>query len=211
MKRLYTLSIIALVSLTLLSGCGSDQEKKESVNKVNEDINTETVKDDQNEKVLNEEEEVNNDDSEKTNLKTVKLSAQDAYEKYSEKYSDTALEKIALDTDYGRYVYKIKGIGENTKTEVKIDAENGDFVKEEVEDRDSSDNVATFNLSDITSLDSLIDIALSDAGSDYFLDEWELSIDDNTLILEITVQNNNGEDIEYEIDAMTGAIIDKDN
>ncbi len=244
MKKIYTLSIIALLSAGMLAGCGSGDEIQDSdasgnaketvaVNKSAENSSSSEPEkaeaegtDKNEEKPKTEQENVNQQNSGSSqaesaeaqdipevsskDLAGVTLSADDAYRIYSEKYPNSALEKISLDTEDGTYIYKVEGKANNEKNEMKINGETGEIVYEEKKKKDT-DMSEVFSLSDVPNVNSLLNAALADAGPNYSLSEWKLNIDNNTLVMEVKVIDQSGSELEYKIDAMSGTIIEKDS
>lgn len=215
MKRIYTLSLIGLFSVSLITGCGEvkqnnpdsqapiEQDTIKSSDYKNTDVKKDEKKEDNN--IPND----NKADVTKENISSIKISANEAYKIYNEKYPETALEKLALDKDNGQFLYKIEGKKENQEIELKINADTGEIIKEETKQKDT-DLSETFNMSDVPDVNSLLDIAIKDAGQDYSLDEWKLNIDNNTLVLEVKMLSSSKSKLEYKIDAMSGTIIEKE-
>lgn len=148
--------------------------------------------------------------------------------------SDVTFTKSRLDLDDGVYVYEIEFYTASTEYEYEINAATGAIVDKSVEAFQSHNSPGahdthgttgatgatgttgttgtTGNSGSYIGTDRAKEIAASDAGvkvSDATFTKSELDLDDGVYIYEIEFYTGSAE-YEYEINAATGAIIDKD-
>ena len=131
--------------------------------------------------------------------------------------SEATFTKAELDRDDEEgLMYEIDFYTSNTEYEYEIDAYTGKIIDKDKESRKDSDNKPNPQETDDATKISLAEaknIALKDAGvssSDATFTKAELDRDDDEgLMYEIDFYTSNAE-YEYEIDAYTGKIIDKD-
>ncbi len=62
--------------------------------------------------------------SEASTQSDIKVSAARAIELFQDKYPDTAITSLELDSDWGSYFYKIEGVDDQKEYEARIDAQN---------------------------------------------------------------------------------------
>lgn len=133
--------------------------------------------------------------------------AVDAFDKFSDKYSDAKIIKFQLDEDHGKYYYEIKGYHESNKYEMKIDLETGDVTKDKMVDKHDYNYDLTISRDDVKRALEIVDTALEDAEKDPILSEWTLEIENNKLVVEVEIDYKNSHDTEITYDLATGNII----
>lgn len=188
-KWIMTLYLVLALALT---ACSNDEKAKEP------DISTPS---EQSSKSL----ESPYDNQKK--YKDIKITASEAYNIFLNAKADSKVEKIALEYDNNAYYYKVEGYDNTNEYELKIDAITGQIIKEEQELNDKRNT--EIRLSDLEKIDKLIDKSIEDYKDEFISVEWELSVKNNKLILEVDIEGNNG-DIEYTYDLETGNLLKKD-
>jgi len=67
-----------------------------------------------------------------------------------------------------------------------------------------------YKLKQLTEKTGVLIRGLEDAGSDYWIDEWELKAKSNYTKFEVELKSDNGDEIEYKYDYKTGELLKKD-
>lgn len=139
------------------------------------------------------------------------ISLADAVKVFTDKYPNASIEEISFEKEMSGDEYEIEGFDETHEYELKISAADGSIIKEEAEKDRTSDNKA-IDLSLLSKVDELIEAALKDAGTDYYLDSYSVDFEETGSFnqLEIEVKTQAGKDIEYEYNLETGELIEKD-
>ena len=135
----------------------------------------------------------------------------DAVKVFTNKYPNASIEDISFEKEMSGAQYEIEGFDETHEYDLKIYAIDGSIIKEEAEKDRTSDN-KTIDLSLLSKVDELIEAALKDAGTDYYLDSYSLDFEESGSFnqLEIEVKTKAGKDIEYEYNLESGELIKKD-
>ena len=140
----------------------------------------------------------------------IKLTPAEAFDIYIEKYPQTKVKDLELDTDYGSYIYKVKGYDGGKEYKVYINPIDGTIIKEKEDNED--DNSGEITKATVDKVQALVDKTFEEVGKDAILDEWSLEIDDGIAVLEIEIDFKNGDDdIEYKYNAETGELLKIDN
>jgi len=141
----------------------------------------------------------------------LEITVMEAFEIYEDKYPEAKVEEIEFDRslDLGFYVYELEGYGGNRKYELKISAKDGSIVKEEMEVKDYHQSDGEITKSHVEKIDSLVSEALKDARAGAKLDEWSLEFENGIATLDIEVDIDGGDDIEYKYDVETGKLMNK--
>ena len=139
-----------------------------------------------------------------------RLTPMEAFDKYMEKYPDTKVEEISLDTNFGSYVYKVEGYDEEKEYKLKISATDGSIVEEKIENNNDYKNDGEITKVHIEKIENLVSQALEDGEKGAKLDQWSLEIDNGTAILAVEIDLNGSDDIEYKYNVETGKLIEKD-
>ncbi len=147
-------------------------------------------------------------------------SLEKAVEDFAKAYPNDQLLKIALDTDFGNYVYKITGFAPGTEHSMKIAVTDGSVVRteEEVEHEDKSAKTFTWSQLKVTPAKA-VEAALAKAqqalpnGTDYnTIKEWSLDIDDGQLVYDIELSTADLQrDIKVSVDAISGNTLELDD
>ncbi len=137
----------------------------------------------------------------------IKLTPSQAFEIYMERYPNSTVKEVELDTKSNSYIYKVKGYDDEKKYKAYIDPVNGTITK--VKEKLCKGNYKEITKSSTDKIQELVDKSLRDAGEGSRLDEWSLELEDGMLELEVEVKLKNGDDLEYEYNLATGELIKK--
>lgn len=141
----------------------------------------------------------------------IKVSAARAIELFKDKYPDTAITSLELDSDWGSYFYKIEGVDDQKEYEARIDAQNEKMETENPETLDREDQNGQKKKEDGLAVDKLITIeeaakiAVDKVGSGTATD-WDLDKDLGTTYWEVKVKNGN-QSTSVKINSETGEVL----
>lgn len=150
-----------------------------------------------------------NQDGDASVYSNIKIKPEEAFDIYMDKYPDTKVKKLEVDTDMGKYVYKVEGFDGANEYEVKIDPINGDILKEEKDSDD--DNEVEISRAHAEKVQALVDKALEEAGADSELEEWTLDTNNGKAMLEVEIDRQGKDDIEHTYDVESGELVEKDD
>lgn len=206
MKKIY-LGVIGLTAMLGLAGCKSETKVVET---------TKSSSATSSQQVSSSSEKVGTVASSETTkavaLSDFKVSLEDAIKGYQKEYPKTDITSIDVDTSFGTYYYKIEGMDDSKKYEVKINVESGVLEKEREEtlDKDEQNGVERkkdkLDLTDLISLSKAAEIAVKQVGSGEAT-EWKLDKDMGTTYWEVTVGKDNNK-TEIKMNAKTGDILE---
>lgn len=120
--------------------------------------------------------------------------------------NDVTFVKEKLDTDDGAYIYDIYFYTKNYEYEYEVNAFSGNIISKEIE---LINKIHKHNNSNYIGEDKAKTIALNHANldnSDIIIKKIKLEVNHNYAVYEIEFYKNNTE-FEYEINAVTGAIV----
>lgn len=140
----------------------------------------------------------------------IKVVPREVFNTFTEKYPNTKVKKLELDSENGSYIYEIEGYDATKNYELKINPMDGNILREKQDTKNSNDNKDEITIEDVNKIQDLIDETLKDAGNDYTIDEWNLKSNNGQIIFEIEVVNDNYHDIEYKYNVNSGELIEKD-
>lgn len=132
--------------------------------------------------------------------------------------SDVIWLEVEMDAEDGRIVYEVEFSSSSAEYEIELDATTGTVIKNEQEYYNvpttavNPDTPSGTGSSETISRDRALEIALAQAGlgqSDVFDLKVEFDYDDGLAIYEVEFETRQAE-YEYEINAVTGAILDAD-
>lgn len=210
MKKL----ILTMACVFMLTGCQAGNEKaNENKENVTNDKQVETQKvnvessDDQNTQSpeVAEVAEVSDDNS------GIAIHAEEAINIFLEKYPEAKIDELSFEKEGSTFYHKIEGYDGSSEYELVIDAKDGSIIKEEVDGDDDDDDNEALNLDLVKDIQSLIDMALADAGSDYYFKSYDVDYDDGINKLEVELKKESGEDLEYKYNLETKELIEKDS
>lgn len=144
-----------------------------------------------------------------------KVSVDDAIKSYQEVYPDSDITSIDLETSFGKYLYKIEGVDDNTEYELRVDADTKEVSKEREESLDTEDKAGAkrkedkLDLENLLSVEKVSDIAAKHVGKGKATD-WSLDKDLGTTYWEVKVMDGHKE-TEVKIDAKSGEVLESEN
>ncbi len=124
--------------------------------------------------------------------------------------ADVTISKTKLDYDKGAYVYDVEFETAQTEYEYEINAVTGAIIKVEIEGIDNDDD--KISAGQYINVEEAKRIALSHAGftlEQVVFEKAELEMEHGVVIYEVEFKAN-GYEYEYEIDATSGNIIDRE-
>lgn len=132
------------------------------------------------------------------------------------KVENGVIKEAEKDRENGRLVYEIEVKNDQYEFDFKVDASNGEIIKEEKEERDGkkasvtggNENAEAGENEAVISIDEAIGIAKKEAPGK--LEDIELERENGKLVYEVEIENfENGddEDVTVYIDAITGKVL----
>ena len=206
-KKFRIVSIVMALSLGLMACSGNDDSKipVEEPPVVEASSQTETVTPDAQTPVEPE----TPTDNAGSKIDETMMMAADIFEKYMMEFPELKFKEMSLDKDFSNYIYKLEGSDNTGEHEFKINAQDGSLIKKEL-DKDI-DFTGEITKDHVAKIDSFVDQALTDAGSDAKLDEWSLKVDDKIVKIEIDIDMGLLKNMEYTYDVNSGTLLEKEN
>ena len=187
-KKKWLLSLVLVMVLSVVAvGCTDNTEDK--VDKVVDDAK-ESVDD-------------ATEDVRKTTYNDIKFTPEEAFDKFMELHPEAKIESLDLDKGLMDYQYVVEGYDTENEYEVKINPVNGEVISDETEMAELDDENGEITKEHLAKVDSLIDKAKAEDASDSELDEWDISVDDGRVVIDIEIGT-----IEYSYDMDTEELID---
>lgn len=147
----------------------------------------------------------------KVALINLKVSTQDAIQRYQEVYPDTDITSISLEYKLGNPLYQIEGVDDTKEYELSINADTSEIVQQKDENLDNDDQNKrqedALQLDGILSADEVAEIAQSNAQGR--VEEMELTKDLGTTYWEVKLKDGRNE-TELKIDAQSGDILEQE-
>ena len=189
-KKKWLLSLVLVMVLSVVAvGCTDNTEDK--VDKVVDDAK-ESIDD-------------ATEDVRKTTYNDIKFTPEEAFDKFMELHPEAKIESLDLDKGLMDYQYVVEGYDTENEYEVKINPVNGEVISDETEMAELDDENGEITKEHLAKVDSLIDKAKAEDASDSELDEWDISVDDGRVVIDIEIGT-----IEYSYDMDTEELIEKD-
>ena len=189
-KKKWLLSLVLVMVLSVVAvGCTDNTEDK--VDKVVDDAK-ESVDD-------------ATEDVRKTTYNDIKFTPEEAFDKFMELHPEAKIESLDLDKGLMDYQYVVEGYDTENEYEVKINPVNGEVISDETEMAELDDENGEITKEHLAKVDSLIDKAKAEDASDSELDEWDISVDDGRVVIDIEIGT-----IEYSYYMDTEDLIEKD-
>lgn len=214
MKLIKLASSIAL-GAALLTGtvaCSNNhsddnQTTQKSTTKKSPEKKTESSKTSSSEKVTPVEEDII-----KTDAKKIKLSQQDALDKFNGQFKNKHIKSIDLKLEGNQYVYEIDGFDSTHEYTAEVNAETGQVSRARSEKLDMNDKneQKALNLNSVISRDEASKIAEKHAKGTS--QEWNLEMDEDTGKAYWDVEVSNGTKVTgVKIDAHSKAVVTTDH
>lgn len=147
----------------------------------------------------------------KVGIVQLKVSTEDAIQRYRETYPDTDITSISLEYKLGRPIYQIEGVDDTKEYELTINADTNDILQQQDENLNHDDQnkrqEEALQLDGILNADKIAEIAHSNARGSVV--EMELTKDLGTTYWEVKLEDGKLE-TELKIDAQTGNILEKE-
>lgn len=137
----------------------------------------------------------------------IKLSPGDALKVYTDKYPGTIVKEVDLELKSNSYVYEIEGYDEEKTYEIYVDPINGNIL--ETKEKLSKRIYKEINEENIGKIQDIVDKALKDSGENSKLYKWSLELENGILELDIKINLQNGEEVEYKYNSATEKTIKK--
>lgn len=182
-KKRWLLSLVLVMVLSVVAvGCTDNTEDKvdEVVDDAIEDVR-----------------EINYDD--------IKLTPEEAFDKFMELHPEAKVESLELDKGVMDYQYVVEGYDTENEYEVKINPVDGKVISDETEIFELDDENGEITKDHLAKVDILIDKAKAEDASDSELDEWDISVDDGRVVIDIEIGTK-----EYSYDMDTEELIEKE-
>ncbi|MGO1469663.1 MAG: PepSY domain-containing protein [Tissierella sp.] len=139
----------------------------------------------------------------------IKLTPSEAFQVFVEKYPNTTVKEVELDTKSNSYVYKVEGYDKEKRYKLYINPVDGSIL--ELKEKLRKGSHIELTKINTEKIQDLVDSALKDAGEGSVIDEWSLEIEDGMLELKVEIDLKDGEDVEYKYNLETGELIKKDS
>lgn len=205
--------VLMVMALSVaLVGC--QQKAEQTANKAAETANkaieaTNNAKNKVEEKVEEAKGEEKSDAVTAATHENIKVTPENAVDKFKSTYSDAQIETISLEDRDGKgYSYKIEGANSAKEFEVEVDPVSGDIIKQE--EKDASDNDGFIDETLISKIKEFTTKAIEDAGRDkYYNTAWDVSMDDGVAVIEIELKGHDTPVLKYQYNLQTGDLIEK--
>lgn len=145
------------------------------------------------------------------NYEEIKITPEEAYEIFSQKYPEIKIHKIELDRDDGNYVYEVKGFDKDNWWDLDIHPITGEILKEHLGTKKGSFQPTEITLEQVKKIQDLVDKTLEEEGENAQLLEWTLEYDNGRAELEVEVEVPAKGDMEYTYDVDSGELIKIDD
>lgn len=224
-KKIKLTSLLLALTLTL-AACGTsdsnsdntseDNSSNQQTEETSNDSSTEDDdnNDDANDSTENDDGDDNSDDnaspetdSSEINLDSYDSTIEDAIKKAQSNF-DGQLTDIGLERENNKWVYKIELESDSEEYDVSYDVNTLDIIEEEKDSENDDEDNEYFKYEDLITFDEAITTAKSEV--DGKATEISTDFDDGVLYYEVSIQNQNGEDVDVIIDAKSGETVEID-
>ena len=224
-KKIKLTSLLLALTLTL-AACGTSDSNSDNTSEDNssnqqteETSNDSSTKDDDNnddanDSTENDDGDDNSDDNaspetdtSEINLDSYDSTIEDAIKKAQSNF-DGQLTDIGLERENNKWVYKIELESDSEEYDVSYDVNTLDIIEEEKDSENDDEDNEYFKYEDLITFDEAITTAKSEV--DGKATEISTDFDDGVLYYEVSIQNQNGEDVDVIIDAKSGETVEID-
>lgn len=199
-KKIYNI-LGAFLLICLITACANNDTPEEaSPDRTQQDQNTE------------QNQNTEQDQKQEEDLETIdfKLSTDEALQIAKEK-SEGDVTELGVEKENNRYVYKIEMMTDTEETEVKIDADTGDILKENTEPLDQ-DEINTERQRKKIDLNNTIDykkaISIAKKEENGNAIKWMLKREDGPTYYEIDLLDEQQNKYEIKVDAQSGNVLE---
>ena len=134
----------------------------------------------------------------------IKITQQQAIEKFTTKYGNKSIESIELEAHRGRYVYIIEGFDSSKEYRVAVNAETGKILNSRSENLDKDDKNAALDLNKLINRSEATEIAKKSASGTAV--EWILENEDGKAVWSVELVNGSNRS-KVEIDAESKEVL----
>lgn len=219
-KKIKLTSLLLALTLTL-AACGASDSNSDNTSEdhssnqqTEETSNDSSTEDDDNSDDNSDDSDDNSDDnassetdSSEINLDSYDSTIEDAIKKAQSNF-DGQLTDIGLEKENNKWVYKIELESDSEEYDVSYDVNTLDIIEEEKDTEDDDEDNQYFKYEDLITFDEAITTAKSEV--DGKATEISTDFDDGVLYYEVSIQNQNGEDVDVIIDAKSGETVEID-
>lgn len=202
-RKTLLLLLVFILTFALVSGChpatdrdvsnGNKTEQTSSSTRVNEALSTVTLP------------ATNTAKANETPAEG-RFSLVAALDLFEKTFPEAQLTTIQFDREANETRYKIEGYADGTEYEMTINADTGQVIDKKRDDHE--DVKQTFDFSTLTSPEEAYQSALSAVGPGWFLEEWELDYEGETLYYEFEFNSSDGgQDFEVKVNALDGLTV----
>ncbi len=213
-KKIKLTSLLLALTLTL-AACGTSDSNSDNTSEdhssnqqTEETSNDSSTEDDDNN---DDEGDDNSDDnassetdSSEINLDSYDSTIEDAIKKAQSNF-DGQLTDIGLEKENNKWVYKIELESDSEEYDVSYDVNTLDIIEEEKDSENDDEDNEYFKYEELITFDEAITTAKSEV--DGKATEISTDFDDGVLYYEVSIQNQNGEDVDVIIDAKSGETV----
>lgn len=206
--------VVILLGLSLvLSACAgknsANQTKNNSTSVKSSDVKTEennlknSKEDNLTETKMAEEKTIENVDSK------VAMTKEEAFDGFISKYPNAKVENLSFSMENNMPVFEVEGYDDMNEYELKYDA----ATKKEIgqhQEKDTNTQNLFVSREQLQKIDTLVDEAKKDFGSDVKNYEYSLGFDDGRLVVSVEIRDNSNREIEYKYDFESEKLIEKD-
>lgn len=134
----------------------------------------------------------------------VRLTPEDAYDIFKDKYPRARVKEIELDKEKNSYVYEVEGYENNIEYEIKINPLDGEIIKIE-EDYDNQTR-GEIKREDLANIPVLLQEAVVRAAEGYSLKDWSVEVENDIIEFDIKFTGSGGK-IEYKYNLRSGDLL----
>lgn len=138
------------------------------------------------------------------------VTVKDAKELVLAQFENSHFKELELEKDNGRYVYEIEIKVDGKDGDVYVDAMNGEIIyidDDLLKDTSEEHRISNERIGEFISAQDALEIAFAHIGEKGEVDELELERDESRFVYEIEIELSNDREVEMDIDAKTGEII----
>ena len=181
MKKFMKSLLLPMMSVVVISlaatGCTDDGTKTNEEQTENTD-----AKDEADDVVKDTEDKVRD-----TNYEDIKITPDQAFDKFMELHPDTKINQIDLDKGLMEYQYVVEGYDTENAYEVKINPVDGSVISDDEETIKPEDGNGEITKDHLAKIESIIEKAKAEDASDSELDEWNISTEDGKAVMVVEI------------------------
>ena len=204
-KWLLPLLLVLIVSLAL-AGCADDADDMDDTDTGDTDVkeDVDDAADDAKDAVDDTAEDAEDAVRDMT-YEDIKVTPEEAFDKFMELHPDAKVKELEIDKELTEYQYVIEGYDKEKAYEVKLNPVDSNVISDDEEEVDLDDENAEITKDHVAKVDSIIEKAKKEDGSDSELDEWNISVEDGKIVMDVEIGAT-----EYTYDLDTEELIEND-